>query len=67
MKNMTVKNGLLKGTVHGIKFMIIINVFFAILFWKFAVEAFNNENDRLGWFDIFVSAFNTAVVANHLI
>jgi hypothetical protein len=47
--------------------MIIINIFFAILFWKFAVEAFNNENDRLGWFDIFVSAFNTAVVANHLI
>jgi hypothetical protein len=47
--------------------MIILNIIFAILFWKFAVEAFNNENDRLGWFDIFISALNTAVVANHLI
>jgi hypothetical protein len=47
--------------------MIIINIFFAILFWKFAVVAFNNENDKLGWFDIFISALNTAVVANHLI
>ena len=47
--------------------MIIINVLFAILFWKFAVDAFNDENDTLGWFDIFISALNTAIVANYFI
>ena len=47
--------------------MIILNILFAILFWKFAVEAFNDENDKLGWFDIFISALNTAVVANYFI
>jgi hypothetical protein len=47
--------------------MIILNIIFSILFWKFAVEAFNNENDAKGWFDIFISALNTAVVANHFI
>ena len=47
--------------------MIILNILFAILFWKFAVEAFNDENDKLGWFNIFISAFNTAVVVNVLI
>ena len=64
---MMVRNGLLKGTKHGIKLMIILNIIFAILFWKFAVEAFNNENDAKGWFDIFISALNTAVVVNHFI
>ena len=47
--------------------MIALNILFAILFWKFAVEAFNDENDKLGWFNIFISALNTAVVADVLI
>jgi len=47
--------------------MIILNILFAGLFWKLAVDAFNEENDKLGWINIVVSAFNTAVVADHFI
>jgi len=43
--------------------MIILNILFAILFWKFAVEAFNEGRETLGWFNIFISALNTAGAA----
>ena len=47
--------------------MIILNILFAILFWKFAVDAFEEDKETLGWFNIFISALNTAVVADVLI
>ena len=47
--------------------MIALNILFAILFWKFAVDAFEEDKETLGWFNIFISAFNTAVVVNVLI
>ena len=47
--------------------MSLVNILFAILFWKFAIDAFEEENNALGWFNIVISAFNTAAVAAVLI
>ena len=43
--------------------MVYVNILFAILFWKMAIDAFEEENNALGWFNIFISAFNTAGAA----
>lgn len=47
--------------------MVYVNILFAILFWKFAIDAFEEKREELGWFNIFVSAFNTAGAAAVLI
>lgn len=46
--------------------MIIFNILFSVLFLKLAYDAFNEGNDTLGWFNIVVSAFNTAITATIL-
>jgi hypothetical protein len=43
--------------------MVYVNILFAILFWKFAIDSFEEGKEALGWFNIFVSAFNTAGAA----
>lgn len=47
--------------------MVYVNILFAFLFWKMAIDAFQEEKEFLGWFNIFVSAFNTAGAASVLI
>ena len=47
--------------------MVLVNILFAVLFWKMATDAFEEKRETLGWFNILVSAFNAAAAANVLI
>lgn len=40
-----------------------LQVVFAIVFWRSANTAFENENDYVGWLYIVISAANAAAVA----
>ena len=44
--------------------LIIFNLVFAYLSWKWAMESFNNGHNTAGWFNIFASALNAAVFAS---
>lgn len=43
--------------------LLFLQVIFAIVFWRQANTAFENENDYVGWLYIFISAANAAAVA----
>lgn len=47
--------------------MIFLNLFFAIVLGYWAKRDFERGFDRLGWINLFFSAFNAAVVANHFL
>jgi hypothetical protein len=47
--------------------MIILNLFFSILFFKFAMDNFEEGRNFVGYGDLFISALNAAVVANALL
>jgi hypothetical protein len=47
--------------------MIILNLFFSILFFKWAMDNFEEERNLVGYGDLFISALNAAVVANALL
>jgi hypothetical protein len=42
-------------------------VFFTIMFWRASDEAFENDAENAGWFLIFLSAFNCALLMNKLL
>lgn len=47
--------------------MIILNLIFSIVFFKFAMDNFEEGKNVVGYGDLFISALNAAVVANALI
>ena len=47
--------------------MIILNLFFSILFFKFAMDNFEKDRNVLGYMDLFISALNASVVALNLL
>jgi len=47
--------------------MIILNLFFSILFFKWAMDNFEEGRNAVGYGDLFISALNAAVVANALL
>jgi hypothetical protein len=47
--------------------MIILNLFFSILFFKLAMDNFEEERNLVGYGDLFISALNAAVVAHVLL
>jgi hypothetical protein len=47
--------------------MIILNLFFSILFFKWAMDNFEEGRNLVGYGDLFISALNAAVVANALL
>jgi len=42
-------------------------VFFTIMFWRASDEAFENDADNAGWFLIFLSAFNGALLISKFV
>lgn len=47
--------------------MILLNLFFAIALGYWAKRDFERGFDKLGWINVFFSAYNAAVVANHFL
>jgi len=45
---------------------IVLNVLFMVMCWKFATIDFKNGNNKMGWLNIFFSAWNAAVIADKL-
>jgi hypothetical protein len=45
-------------------FWVVINIFLAWLMWKWAERDFEAGNNKLGWMNIFFSAWNAAAAAN---
>lgn len=43
-------------------FQLFISIMFMILFWVWAIEHFQNNENKIGWFYVFVSALNGANV-----
>lgn len=48
-------------------FLLLINAFFVWFFWQSAKVAFAEERNAGGWFDVFLSAFNFAIIMNFLL
>jgi uncharacterized membrane protein len=48
-------------------FMLILNVIFMVLFWVWAIESFQIEDNNLrGWTYLFISAFSGAAILSSL-
>lgn len=47
--------------------MILLNLLFAIVLGYWAKRDFERGLDKYGWINLIFSAFNTAVVANHVL
>jgi hypothetical protein len=47
--------------------MIILNLFFSILFFKLAMDNFEEDRNLVGYGDLFISALNAAAVAHVLL
>ena len=45
----------------------IINILFIFVGWKWAIDSFNEGNNFSGWLNIFGSALNAAVLADHFL
>lgn len=47
--------------------MIAINTFFAVVMFYLAKYDFENDRNSLGWMNLMISAYNTAVVTNYFL
>jgi hypothetical protein len=47
--------------------MILLNILFAIVLGYWAKRDFERGFNKLGWMNLFFSAWNAAVVANHIL
>jgi hypothetical protein len=45
----------------------LINLVLVFVSWHWATRAFENGANVAGWFNIFASALNAAVIANHFL
>ena len=48
-------------------FFLILNLLFAYLSWKWAMDAFENGFNKLGWMQIFISALNMAAALDKIL
>ncbi len=46
---------------------VIVNIFLAWLMWKWAERDFENGHNKLGWMNIFFTAWNAAAAANAIL
>jgi hypothetical protein len=45
---------------------IVLNALFMVMCWKFATIDFKHGNNKMGWLNIFFSAWNAAALADKL-
>lgn len=50
-----------------IELLYLVNTYFIWFSWRLANECFEDYNVRGGWLNIFASALNAAIVADHFI